>query len=38
MKILIIEEDVLLAESMQALLQNKGFQVEIANDGELGRD
>jgi DNA-binding response OmpR family regulator len=38
LKILIIEEDVLLAESMQALLQNKGFQVEIANDGELGRD
>ena len=38
MKILIIEDDVLLAESMQTLLENKGFLVEVTNDGELGRD
>ena len=38
MKILIIEDEVLLAESLKTLLKNKGFQVEIAYDGETGRD
>ena len=38
LKILIIEDEVLLAESLKSLLKNKGFQVEIAYDGETGRD
>lgn len=38
MKILIIEDDILLAESMKTLLTGKGFQVEVACDGESGRD
>ena len=38
MKILIIEDEVLLAESLKTLLTGKGFQVEIAYDGETGRD
>ena len=38
MKILIIEDEVLLAESLKTLLKSKGFQVEIAYDGETGRD
>lgn len=38
MKILIIEDEILLAESMKTLLTGKGFQVEVANDSETGRD
>ena len=38
MKILIIEDDALLADSMRNLLTGKGFQVELAYDGESGRD
>lgn len=36
MKILIIEDEVLLAESLKTLLENKGFEVEMANDGVTG--
>lgn len=38
MKILIIEDEKLLADSLQALLLQKGFQVEVAYDGETGKD
>ena len=38
MKILIIEDEVLLAESLKTLLNGKGFQVELAFDGDTGRD
>lgn len=36
MKILIIEDEVLLANSIKALLENKGFQVECVYNGEDG--
>ena len=36
MKILIIEDEVLLADSLRALLESKGFEVELAHDGETG--
>ena len=36
MKILVIEDEVLLANSIKALLENKGFQVECVYDGEDG--
>ena len=38
MKILIIEDEVLLAESLRTLLTSKGFHVEVVNDGESGRE
>ena len=38
MKILIIEDEQLLADSLQALLESKGFEVETVYDGESGRD
>lgn len=38
MKILIIEDEKLLADSLKTLLQQKGFQVEVVYDGESGRD
>ena len=38
MKILIVEDEVLLANSLKALLEKKGFTVEVAYDGETGRD
>ena len=38
MKILIIEDEAALADSLKTLLTGKGFQVEIAYDGESGRD
>ncbi|MBQ6867357.1 MAG: response regulator transcription factor [Clostridia bacterium] len=38
MKILIIEDERLLADSLKELLEKKGFEVEIACDGETGRD
>ena len=38
MKILIVEDEVLLADSVKDLLERKGFQVEVAYDGETGRE
>ena len=38
MKILIIEDEVRLADSLKTLLQQKGFDVEICHDGESGTD
>lgn len=35
-KILVIEDEVLLAQSLKALLEKKGFQVETVHDGEAG--
>ena len=36
MKILVVEDEVLLANSIKALLENKGFEVECVYDGEDG--
>ena len=38
MKILIVEDEKLLADSLKALLQNKGFEVEVVYDGENGAE
>jgi DNA-binding response OmpR family regulator len=38
MKILIIEDEVLLANSLKTLLESKGFQVEAVYDGETGEE
>ena len=38
MKILLIEDEKLLADSLRDLLQAKGFQVEVVYDGESGAD
>ena len=38
MKILIIEDERLLADSIKTLLENKGFETEVAYDGETGRE
>lgn len=38
MKILIIEDEKLLADSLRKLLEKKGFDVEIAYDGEIGAE
>ena len=38
MKILIIEDEKLLAESLKALLEKRGFEVETAYDGETGKE
>ena len=38
MKILIVEDEKLLADTLQDLLTRKGFQVEVAYDGETGRE
>lgn len=38
MKILIIEDDTLLSESLQTLLKMKGFEVEAVYDGEDGAE
>lgn len=38
MRILIIEDEVLLANSLKALLMSKGFRVETAYDGETGAE
>lgn len=37
MKILIIEDEVKLADSLKTMLTEKGFQVEVAHDGESGK-
>ena len=36
MKILIVEDEVLLADSIAELLQEKGFETDVAYDGETG--
>lgn len=38
MKILIIEDEVILAQSLKALLEKKGFEVQVCYDGESGTD
>ena len=38
MKILIVEDERLLADSLRTLLEHKGFTVEVAYDGESGMD
>ena len=38
MKILIIEDEKILADSLKALLESKGFEAEAVYDGETGRD
>lgn len=38
MKILVIEDEKLLAESIQEMLERKGFQVECVYDGETGKE
>ena len=38
MKILIIEDEKLLAESLKTLLETKGFDVEIVSDGISGQE
>ncbi len=38
MKILVIEDEVLLAESIKALLEGKGFDVEAVYDGAAGAE
>ena len=38
MKILIIEDEILLANSIQALLESKGFDTEAVYDGETGAE
>lgn len=38
MKILIIEDEQLLADSLKQLLEGKGFEVEVAYDGETGEE
>lgn len=38
MKVLIIEDEKLLADSLKALLESKGFEVEAVYDGESGAE
>ena len=38
MKILVIEDEKMLADSIRALLEKKGFQVETVYDGETGAE
>lgn len=38
MKILIIEDEILLADSIKTLLEKKGFEVEAVYDGEAGAE
>lgn len=38
MKILIIEDEKLLADSLKTMLESKGFQVEVTYDGETGAE
>ena len=38
MKILIIEDEKMLAASLKVLLESKGFEVETVHDGETGAD
>ena len=38
MKILVIEDEVMLADSIRAMLEKRGFRVECVHDGESGAD
>ena len=38
MKILIVEDEKLLADSLRAMLEGKGFSVEAVHDGETGAE
>ena len=38
MKVLIVEDEILLANSLKALLESKGFEVEAVCDGETGTE
>ena len=38
MKILVIEDEKLLADSIKEMLERKGFQVEAVYDGEAGKE
>lgn len=38
MKILIVEDEKILADSLKALLESKGFEAEAVYDGETGKD
>ena len=38
MKILVIEDEKLLADSIRSMLERKGFQVECVYDGEAGKE
>ena len=38
MKILVVEDEKLLAESIRTLLQEKGFEADAVYDGEAGVD
>ena len=38
MKILIIEDENILADSIKSLLESKGFEAEAVYDGEMGKD
>lgn len=38
MKILVIEDEKMLADSIKAMLEHKGFQVECVYDGEAGKE
>ena len=38
MKILVIEDEKLLADSIRSMLERKGFRVECVYDGESGKD
>ena len=38
MKILVIEDEKILADSIRSMLERKGFQVECVYDGESGRE
>ena len=38
MKLLIVEDEILLAESLCTFLTQKGFEVDIAYDGEVGAE
>ena len=38
MKILIIEDEKLLADSIRTMLESKGFAVDVCYDGESGAD
>ena len=38
MKILVVEDEVLLADSLKTLLERKGFEVECVYDGEAGTE
>ena len=38
MKVLVIEDEKMVAESIRAILESKGFEVETVYDGEAGTE